>query len=293
MRKAKDLTIFCFFLLLAWTGSAQINTSIAEAYSLQEGLSDRAVSSIVKGRDSLMWIGTANGLNKFDGYNFTVFNSDPDDSLRLLNSNIRQLSTDRNGNLLILYENTTWVFNIFDPLTYELRKVNIDVPSGVKGLIRSIEVDQQGETFVISEIGDSTWLFRFDGDSTFQPVFSLLQRHRVQQNYQVVVRHLSNGDFLINDSVIGLQLLDRNGKVKKYFLAKDLDKQGSAASIPYPNRVSFLHEDKFGQIWLAWENVPGIFNLEFENFTFVRKSEFDQRAYYSAIWEDLPGNLLV
>ena len=81
MSKAKYLFSVCILYLLAWSSaSGQINTSIAENYSLQEGLSDRSVRSIIKGRDSLIWIGTANGLNKFDGYNFTVFNSDPDDS---------------------------------------------------------------------------------------------------------------------------------------------------------------------------------------------------------------------
>lgn len=295
MHRTKYLLIVCLLFLLAPDGPAQINTSIAETYSLQEGLSDRSVRSIIKGRDSLIWIGTANGLNKFDGYNFTIFNADPDDSLRLLSSNIQAIRQDVNNNLLILYENTTWMFNIFNPLTYELRKVEVSPLTQVKGIVRTFEVDEQGRMFVLtfSEREDSTRVYRFDGHRAFQPVFSLYQPHQVKQNYEVTLRHLSNGDFLINDSSIGLQLLDAEGRIKKYFQKPDFKDQENPANILYPNRINILHEDKFGQIWVAWDNVPGIFYLQYDNFIFKRNKEFDQTGYYADIWEDEPGNLLV
>lgn len=295
MYRTKFLLIAFLVVLLAHTGATQINTPIAETYSLQEGLSDRSVRSIIKGRDSLIWIGTANGLNKFDGYNFTVFNSDPDDSLRLLGSNVRQLRRNADDQLIILYENTTWTFNIFDPLTYELRKVELSPTTGVKGLIRAIEVDEEGEIFVLtfSESEDSTRVFQFDGQKAFQPVFALYQPHKVQLNYQVVFRHLSSGDFLINDSALGLQLLTADGQIKKYFQDTDFTKPDNQSTALYPNRINILHEDKFGQIWVAWENVPGIFYLKYEDLKFERKTEFNQDGYYSEIWEDAPGNLLL
>ncbi|PHN06465.1 ligand-binding sensor domain-containing protein [Flavilitoribacter nigricans] len=295
MRLTKYLFTFCFLFCLAGSGLTQIGTSIAETYSLQEGLSDRSVRSIIKGRDSLMWIGTANGLNKFDGYNFTVFNSDPDDSLRLLSSNIQSIHQDTRDQLLIFYENITWMFNIFDPLNYELRKVEISPLTGVKGIVRAIEVDEQGDMFVLTfnESEDSTRLYQFNGQNNFLPVFSLYQPHRVEQNYQAVLRHLSNGDFLINDSAIGLQLLDAEGNIKKYFQANDFRSPEDQSAIPYPNRINILHEDRFGQVWVAWENTPGIFDLQYDDFKFKRKKGFDQSGLYTAIWEDQPGNLLI
>lgn len=294
MHITKSLSLVCLLSCLAFTALGQLGTSIAENYSLQEGLSDRSVRSIIKGRDSLMWIGTANGLNKFDGYNFTVFNSDPDDSLRLVNSNIRETYQYSSGELLILYENITWMFNLFDPLTYGLRKVEISPLTNVRGIVRDIEVDEEGKMFVLTfnESEDSTRVYRFDGVNAFDPVFSLYQPHRVQQNYQVQLRHLSNGDFLINDSEIGLQLLDEEGQVKKYFQIADFINTGGSL-MSYPSRINILHEDRFGQIWVAWENVPGLFNLRFDDYKFESKKDFDQSGYYTAIWEDQPGNLLI
>ena len=295
MRITKYICLVCFLSCLAIITHGQLGTSIAENYSLQEGLSDRSVRSIIMGNDSLMWIGTANGLNKFDGYNFSVFNSDPDDSLRLVNSNIRRIHKSTRGELLILYENITWMFNLFNPLTYGLRKVEISPSTNVKGIVRSIEIDEQGQLYVLTfnESEDSTRLYQFDGDSSFTRIFSLYQPHRVEQNYQVELRHLSNGDFLINNSAVGLQLLDPEGNVREYFQAANFRSEGIGSTIPYPNRINILHEDRFGQIWVAWENVPGLFNLRFSDYQFERKKEFDQSAYYTAIWEDDPGNLLI
>lgn len=293
MQFAKYLLATSLSVAIVLSCSAQLNTSIAENYSLQEGLSDRAVSSIIKGKDSLMWIGTANGLNKFDGYNFTVFNSDPDDSLRLLSSNIQEIRQDINGNLILLYENTTWMFNIFNPQTYELRKVEVALHTGVRGIVRDLEVDEAGQMFVLTEGDDTTRLYRFDGMERFEQVFSLHQPHPGNQSYQMVVRHLSSGDFLINDSALGLQLIDEKGQVRKYFQQRDFGDTTRLDRITYPNRISFLHEDQFGQIWVAWDKVPGMFHLKYGNYRFERKAEFNQELYYSCISEDDLGNLLI
>ncbi|WP_353736276.1 two-component regulator propeller domain-containing protein, partial [Shewanella sp.] len=41
-----------------------------EAYSVSEGLSQSTVTSIAEDIDGYAWIGTLNGLNKFDGEDF-------------------------------------------------------------------------------------------------------------------------------------------------------------------------------------------------------------------------------
>jgi ligand-binding sensor domain-containing protein len=51
-------------------GQTAINfTSI----TIKEGLSSNTVNAVIKDRSGLMWFGTGNGLNKFDGSNFVVY----------------------------------------------------------------------------------------------------------------------------------------------------------------------------------------------------------------------------
>ncbi|WP_223293022.1 MULTISPECIES: EAL domain-containing protein [Shewanella] len=72
----------------------------AETYSVPEGLSQSTVTSLVEDQDGYVWIGTLNGLNRFDGKEFKHYFAD--DSLSGLPSSfIRSLLIDSNGNLLV------------------------------------------------------------------------------------------------------------------------------------------------------------------------------------------------
>ena len=51
--------------------------------SLEQGLSQGAVNCIVQDQRGFMWIGTQDGLNRYDGYTFTVFKHDPADEASL------------------------------------------------------------------------------------------------------------------------------------------------------------------------------------------------------------------
>lgn len=65
---------FCLFLLLSsFAIQGQSYLVQTEKLSIEEGLSNRFVHSIVQDTKGFMWFGTKNGLNRYDGYNFKVF----------------------------------------------------------------------------------------------------------------------------------------------------------------------------------------------------------------------------
>ncbi|MBD2702040.1 response regulator [Spirosoma sp. BT702] len=62
--------------------AAPVGKSIVNQFehlSVKDGLSDNSVNCILQDREGFMWFGTNDGLNKYDGYNFTVLKSDPND----------------------------------------------------------------------------------------------------------------------------------------------------------------------------------------------------------------------
>ena len=50
-----------------------------ENISLEDGLSQSTVLSLFRTAKGFMWFGSEDGLNKYDGYNFTIYQHDPDD----------------------------------------------------------------------------------------------------------------------------------------------------------------------------------------------------------------------
>jgi len=64
-------------------------------------LSNGSVQCILQDSEGYIWIGTQDGLNKFDGYTFTVFRFKEDDTLTLSDSFILSLTEDALGNLWV------------------------------------------------------------------------------------------------------------------------------------------------------------------------------------------------
>jgi len=68
-----------------------------EHLSLEEGLSQATVWSILQDRHGFMWFGTADGLNKYDGYNFKIYKHNPYDSTSLPDNRIMTIYEDKSG----------------------------------------------------------------------------------------------------------------------------------------------------------------------------------------------------
>ena len=83
---------------------AGMNRLYFNSLSSNDGLSDNLVYSIAQDKDGFMWFGTSEGLNRYDGYDFNIFQADPDDPASLSASYINCVWADRTGRLWIATE---------------------------------------------------------------------------------------------------------------------------------------------------------------------------------------------
>lgn len=74
-------------------------------YSIEDGLSHSFVNCIIQDRQGFIWIGTEDGLNRFDGYTFEVFRPLPGDRHSLYDQNITHLFSDSHGYVWIGMKN--------------------------------------------------------------------------------------------------------------------------------------------------------------------------------------------
>jgi len=102
-----------FLLLFALTANAQ-NQALLTHFTTDQGLSQNTVVSVHKDQKGLMWFGTWDGLNKFDGYRFTVYKGNPNplDQNSPLHTRIDWIREDKFGLLwLKTYDDLLYCFN--------------------------------------------------------------------------------------------------------------------------------------------------------------------------------------
>ncbi|WP_221409127.1 hybrid sensor histidine kinase/response regulator transcription factor [Reichenbachiella versicolor] len=110
------LTLFGFlsFTIIAQTSDEAIG--ISRHLTMQDGLSHFGVTCILEDHKGLIWVGTFNGLNKYDGYEFKEYRNGHKDTL-ITSNRVSSLFQDQNNNILIgtegglsLYEYSTGRF---------------------------------------------------------------------------------------------------------------------------------------------------------------------------------------
>ena len=69
--------------------------------TVEQGLSQSTAETIIQDSDGYIWIGTNDGLNKYNGYNMKIYRHNNKDSNSLINSHILDLEEDNNKNLWI------------------------------------------------------------------------------------------------------------------------------------------------------------------------------------------------
>lgn len=79
----------------------QSSKPVFKHLTINNGLSQNTVYSLLQDRTGFIWIGTEDGLNKYDGYEFTTYKHDASDKNSLSNSQINALMEDNQGNLWI------------------------------------------------------------------------------------------------------------------------------------------------------------------------------------------------
>lgn len=121
-------------------------TYFPRSWLTDDGLPDNVATAVVQTQDGYLWIGTYDGLARFDGVSFTVFNS----------ANTPQLQSDRVTSLFEDAQGALWIGHERGDLTcYRNGKFTaVDVhATGMRRKISAIGADADGDIWMLNEEG--------------------------------------------------------------------------------------------------------------------------------------------
>ncbi|QHT71704.1 hypothetical protein GXP67_36085 [Rhodocytophaga rosea] len=124
-----------------------------EHLSVKQGLSNNTVLCIRQDQEGFIWMGTRDGLNKYDGYTFTIYKPDPLDPKNTLGHNwVNNILEDRQGRLWVTTHGGG--LHRMDKRSGKLTSYRID-PTKIndRNVCRSIFEDRHGFLWIASHGG--------------------------------------------------------------------------------------------------------------------------------------------
>src|SRR5688572_23069275 len=92
-------TIVALMVVASVRASAEMADFLIDVWTSENGLPNSSVTAIAQTPDGYLWVGTYNGLARFDGVRFVRF--DPDNTPALQRARVRRLHVDSAGTLWI------------------------------------------------------------------------------------------------------------------------------------------------------------------------------------------------
>jgi len=288
--------IHCFIcFLIINVGWSQPVASFYKHFDSKDGLSDDHVTAIIKDNQGFLWVGTANGLNRYDGYNFKVYLPD----FKRLGSSISNeyicdIVQDKYGYIWI---GTNDGLNRYDPKTenFKLFK-NSDKDKGSlpNSLIRDLYLDDSDDLYIVcdnrdlAQYDESTGEFKTYAwkealvkaipearDESYKAIYSL-QKHGENKIYL----NTKYGRWSFNTKTKNFQLINKaitspeaifNYQNKVWNINSGIISINSNESIPiYPlsANIQSFHVDYRNALWLGGDNGLWLCEPAFQHFLF-------------------------
>lgn len=241
-------------------------------YTINDGLSQNTVFSLLEDKDGIMWMGTEDGLNKFNGYDFIQFKHDFRDTISLSNNQVNALYEDREERIWV---GTSDGLNIFDKKSERFTRLSTvqDASLTSSDFITSISEDKKGNIWVSTLEGlklydPNTKTFKLFSDSTQQ------RTDRVMEDSHGMLWISINRDLNRFDPV-----------KKKFFPLPDILANNSLLRNSF---IRVIKRDSSNKIWIGME-TSGLFIYDEKTNTLqhFRNDKSDRNSLASDIVREI------
>lgn len=137
-------------------------------YQVNDGLSENTVNCIMQDTKGFLWLGTKDGLNKFDGVNFTVYRHTTENTKSIGNNYIQAFIEGKNNTLYVGTDDGLYIMNQNDGSFTKL-ETKLNVVDKIITSVSSLVFDRNGMLWIAT---------RKEGVYVFDPHKTILSRVR-------------------------------------------------------------------------------------------------------------------
>lgn len=251
-----------FFILVILTFSLSLN-SFAQNLSFKfdhlstdQGLSSGAVEYVYKDSKGYMWIGTRDGLNRYNGYTFTIFKYDPNDDGSISGNSITSIVEDEHGKIWIgTLNNGISVYDWSTEAFSRYRNDHDDLQLLSDNRIHKILIDEENNILVAT--GGGLDLYNWESDSFEHIVRNSDELKDFNSKSVHAIIQESPGLFWIRPDFGGVELFDLKNRSFERFMFNDFNNL-------IVNRLKPLFKDSNGFLWVG-TGGNGVYRLDRHN----------------------------
>jgi signal transduction histidine kinase/ligand-binding sensor domain-containing protein len=257
------------------------------------GLSQSNVTCIFQDSRGFMWFGTRDGLNKYDGYKFTVYKYNAENSNSPSHNTIMDIAEDANGNLWL----ATWGggLNMFDwkKDKFTHYRHNDKDPSSIgKDWINKLLLDSEDNLWIATE-GNGLNMFDKKNNNFIHYLHDENRSESVSDNLVKDIREDAQHNLWIGTKKGGLNLFDKKTKTFRRFQHDDKNSRSLSSDIELT-----LFIDSQNQLWIGTGSGGlNLFDRASEGFAHFKSEPGNSNSLpinvIKAINEDQQGNLWI
>jgi len=242
------------WLITAQCVIAQTSNLQFEVFSTENGLSQVTASAILQDQHGYIWVGTDDGLNRFDGYEFKVFRYSSSQHGALSDSTVYSLFEDRDGYLWI---GTANGLNRYDNHREQFESYSTN-RSGTSSPIYTIFEDSKSRLWVGTEQG--LRLFDRQNKTLIELNHSKDDNLTISHNRVHVIYEDSSNNLWVGTNN-GLNLLNR----EKMTFTRLLNNQTEGTKLA--SAIQSIYQDKQGILYIGTRYGLKTLNPETQTFT--------------------------
>ncbi len=289
--KSGCLYLFVALLLSGSIVNAQHFNLDFDHYNTDVGLSQNEVYDIVQDKQGFIWLGTDEGLNRFDGHEFKIFKHQEKNPNTIIGNTVQALAVDKDGTLWI---GTSNGLSRYYPKTERIEQLHSDpenptLPKGIS--VRDIAIHPNG-TIWIAYLGTGVDVYYPDKNQFFHYSNNRSDKFKIKNDYITDILFLPNGDKLLS-SRDGILVIGKDNV--------PLTDEECERFYPWSSQIDhsvtcfqFSHDSK--KLWIGTE-LNGFYSVDMNskavrNFN-TRNSGLLFNDNVPSLFEDSEGNLWV